>query len=152
LWTEQSPDARRLGYQFYELRIELSPGVPENLFQRSGKSKGFSVRTVGRHRINCVSNHYDAGADRYALADQTIRIACTVIVFVVIANICLYSPAKFGNCSREISTADWMSLHQHSFFWRQPTGFSQKRGEVLMDLADIMEQGRGRYVVNVLGR
>src|SRR6266849_5624705 len=98
-------------YQFYELRVELSPGVPGHFFQRLGKTKGLSVRTVGGHRVNCVGDHYDSGAYRDAIADQTVGVACTVIILVVVANVRLYSSPKFGDGSREICTADWMSLH-----------------------------------------
>src|SRR2546422_2566252 len=103
------------------------------------KTKSFSVWSVRSHRVDRIRNHNDSRANRYSLAHEPIGITRAIVILVMVPNVRLHSSSKLRNCAREISTTDWMGLHQHPFFWCKTTGFSQKGRKILVDLADVME-------------
>src|SRR6266511_1890765 len=56
------------------------------------------------------------------------------------------------DCPYEFRTPYRVALHQHSLLWRKPTCLPQERGELLVDLPDIVKKGRRSDLINLLGR
>src|SRR5260370_30347321 len=70
---------------------------------------------------------------------------------MMVSNVCLYFPSKVSNCACEVGTSHRMGLHQHPFFRRKSTGLSQKRCKVFVDFTNVMEEGSGPNLIDLLG-
>ncbi len=58
----------RFDSKFGKSAIELLSSISPKLLYNPVKLEGRPVRAVGCHRVQRVSNHYDAGPDRNAFA------------------------------------------------------------------------------------
>ena len=123
----------------------------EHFLQGLLKAKCLSVRTVSCHCIDRVRNHDDSGTNWYSLTHKTIRIAGAIIVLMMVPNVYLYPSAELCNCSCEVRAANGMGLHQHALFRRKPSCLTKKGCKVLVYLADIMQECRCTYLIDVFG-
>src|SRR3989442_15141655 len=89
-----------------------------HFLQSLRKTKSFSVGSVSSHRVDRIRNHDNSRANRYGLAHQPVRIPRAIVILMMVSNVRLYFSSKLRNCACEVSTTDWMSLHQHPLFWR----------------------------------
>src|SRR4051812_30698441 len=69
-----------------DLRIELLAGLREDLLLRGRPAERASVRTVARHRVECVGDGEDARGERNLLAREAIRVAAPVPTLVMRAD------------------------------------------------------------------
>src|SRR6267378_4119757 len=119
--------------------------------KRPLKTKSLSIRPIGCHRVNRICNHDYPCADRNSLTGQAVRVARAIIILMMVTNVRLHTSSEFRNRSREVSAANRMSLHQHPLFRCKPSRLTKKGCKVLMYLADIMQECRCPYLIDVFG-
>ena len=63
--------------------IKLKSSVVLNFFKDLFRWKCISVDPLGIHGIVTVGNSYDAGGKRNVLSGKSVRITCSIIMFMV---------------------------------------------------------------------
>src|SRR6266566_1252439 len=115
------------------------------------KTERLSVRPIGCHRVNRIRNHDYPCTDRNSLTGQAIWVACAIIILMMVTNVRLHTSSELRNRSREVSAANGMSLHQHALFRRKPSRLTKKGCKILVDFANIMQECRCAYLIDVFG-
>src|SRR5207237_9440558 len=83
------------------------------------KTHGTAVRPVSGHRINGVSDHDDARAERYIVAHHAVGVSRSVEILVMVPNHGLDRSPNPCRSVDELRTPDYVSRHYHPLFRTQ---------------------------------
>jgi hypothetical protein len=80
------PGLVKLQKRFDNSRVELAARtLSQHLFRMLGRPRAL-IRPIGGQRIEGVRNGDDAGAERYLLADKSVRVTFSVEMLVVVGD------------------------------------------------------------------
>src|SRR3954451_6940517 len=138
-------EARERGHDH---RVELLPGAPVDLVERILRRHRRTVGAVRRHRVEGVADRHDAGAERYLLTHQAVRIAAPVIALVTRADQPRHALER--RCRAQDAVADDGVLAHEA-----PLGVVERARLVENrvghgDLADVVQLRRAHHLVELL--
>jgi len=123
-------------------RVKLSSRAAIKLTDDCIIIECYPVWAVCHHGISSVGNHNNPGTDWNLLTSQTVRIPAAVIVLVVRAHTSFDVSPKPRNRANELRAPDRVRPNQLHLNARKTGFLSQDWRELLIDLADVMKQGR----------
>ena len=149
---QSPPNGNRGNGHIDDSRIKLCSTTLLKLRNDDLQAQTLSIWTIGSHRIDCVGNQNDARSERNGRPGDAVRVSLTIPSLMVVANCVLNRASELRNDADELSTLGSVSLHERCLFIGESRLLAKQRRELLVNLADIMQESGGLYLFDLLGR
>src|SRR5438445_2572910 len=106
------------------------------------KCQGSSVGSIGRHRVHRIGDHDDPCPERDLGSNQSVGVAGTIIVLMMMLDGLNNSTLELGDRAQELGAPHNMGPHYDYLLRCKLRLLTKERGKLLIDLSHIVEQRR----------